>query len=246
MLSYFQLGNIKSAKTLLFVHGSGCDHKVFREVYKYLTNYNCILVDLNGHGESKGECSSSVEGYVDNVVDFIKNSEATKNQNNITLIGYSMGGGIVLGTALKKLPNIKKVVVLSGASRFDKAKDTEVVKRIHQTGKLDINLLHECLGNQDNPLTSKYVKTLESDPKVLINDLTICENFDFSNEIKNIDIPVKIIVARDEILVFLEYAERDNSRIKNSILTIFENGRHFLLVVKGKEVAKEISAFVSD
>ncbi|PJI07544.1 MULTISPECIES: alpha/beta fold hydrolase [Clostridium] len=88
------------------------------------------------------------------------------------------------------------------------------------------------------------MKALESDSKIIINDLTICENFDFSNEIKNIDTPVKIIVAKDEILVFLEYAERDNCKIKNSILPIFESGRHFLLVVKGKEVAKEISAFI--
>lgn len=99
MLKYVQTGNTKSSKALLFIHGSGCNYKIFGEVYKHLTDYNCILIDLNGHGKSKGKCSPTIEGYVNNVVDFIKNSEAIKNQDNITLIGYSMGGEIVLGVA---------------------------------------------------------------------------------------------------------------------------------------------------
>lgn len=246
MLNYFQLGNTKSTKTLLFVHSAGANHKIFGEIQKYLENYNCILIDLNGHGESKGECSTTIEGYVNNVVDFIKNSKATKNQDNITLIGYSMGGAIVLDIALKKLPNIKKVVVLSSTSKFNKLKDTELMKKIHKTGEADMKLLAECLGNESNPLTLKYIQTSESDPKIIVNDLTACEKFDISNEIENINIPVKFIIARDEILVLLEYAERDNSKIKNSILTIFTTGRHFLPVVKGREIAKEINSFISD
>lgn len=245
MLYYFQLGNVKSPKTLLFVHSAGSNHKIFGEVQKYLENYNCILIDLNGHGESKGECSPTIEGYVNSVVDFIKNSKATKNQDNITLIGYSMGGAIVLAVALKKLPNIKKVVVLSSTSKFDKLKDTKLMKKIHQTGEADMKLLAKYLGNESNPLTLKYIQMSESDPKIMVNDLTACEKFDISHEVENINIPVKFIIARDEILVLLEYAERDNSKIKNSILTIFENGRHFLPIVKGREVAKEINGFIS-
>ncbi|PJI07546.1 MULTISPECIES: alpha/beta fold hydrolase [Clostridium] len=245
MLHYVQIGNKKSADTLLFVHGSGNTYKIFGEVYKHLTNYNCILIDLNGHGESKGECSSTLEGYADNVIDFIKNSNSTRNQNKITLIGYSLGGSIVLSIALKKLPNIKQAIIISGASKFDKLKDIKAMKELHKSGKIDIDFFNKCMSNQPNPLVYKYMHISKSDPKVSINDLAICENLDISNKIKDIDIPVKIIIARDEISVLLKYAERDNAKIKNSTLTIFENGRHFLLVVHGKEVAKEIAGFVS-
>lgn len=243
MLNYVQTGNKASLKTLLFIHGSGCNHKIFGEVYKYLTDYNCIVIDLNGHGDSKGECSPTVEGYIANVVDFIKNSEVTKNEKDITIIGYSMGGGIVLGMALKKLPNIKKVIVLSGSDKFKFNED--FMKKIRRN-ELDQDYMLQCCGSEPNPLIPKYCEMMEQDPKIMANDLIACENFDISNEIKNINIPVKIIIARDEILVLLKWSECINSKIKNSILTIFERGRHFLLVVRGKEVAAEISSFVSD
>lgn len=245
MLHYVQCGNKNSKKALFFVHASGTDHRVFGEVKKYLKNYNCILIDLNGHGESKGECSTTVQGYIDNVADFIKNSEATKNQNDITIIGYSIGGSIVLGVALKKLPNVKKVVVISGTSKFDKFKDSEFMKKLHRN-EIDNEFLTECFSTESTPLTRKYMQMFDPDPQVLITDLVGCENFDISNEIKNINIPVKIIIARDELLVPLEYAERDNSNIKNSILTIFESGRHGMVITKAKEVAKEIFCFVLD
>lgn len=245
MLYYVQCGNKDSKKTLLFVHASGTNHKVFGEVQKYLKNYNCVLIDLNGHGESKGKCSPNVQGYIDNVADFIKNSDATKNQNDITLIGYSIGGSIVLGAALKKLSNVKKVVVISGTSKFDKFKDSEFMKKLH-CNEIDHEFLTECFSTESTPLTRKYMQMFEPDPQVLMTDLFGCEDFDISNEIKNINIPVKIIIARDEILVPLEYAERDNSKIKNSILTILESGRHGMVITKAKEVAKEIDGFILD
>ncbi|PJI07545.1 MULTISPECIES: alpha/beta fold hydrolase [Clostridium] len=246
MLNYVQAGNNKSSKTLLFIHGAASNHRVYGEVQKYLEDYNCILIDLNGHGDSKGPCSPTIEGYIDNVTDFIKNSDVTKNQNDITIIGYSMGGATVLGIALKKLHNVKRGVVISGTSKFNKLKDTEFIKKIYEKHELDRECLRKYIGNQSNPLAIKYAHLGESNPELLMNNLVACSKFDISDKIKNIDIPVKILISRDEKLVLLECAERDNSRIKNSILTIFESGMHVLPIINGKGVAKEIAAFISD
>lgn len=242
MLNYLQLGNVESTKTLLFIHGSGCNTEIFRELQNYLNDYNCILLDLNGHGKSLGECSTTVQGYIDNVADFVKNSEAIKSKNDLTLIGYSMGGGIALGVALKKLPNVKKVVVLSGGAKFDKL-NRNFMKKIH-LNKLDKLYLLRCLGNYFNPLTYKYMGKLEQDPKIIINDLKACDKFDISGEIKFINIPVKIIVAKDEILTILEYSQVIKNEVKNSVLKVFEKGRHFLLIVKAREVSEEIKNFI--
>jgi pimeloyl-ACP methyl ester carboxylesterase len=242
MLNYIQIGNKKSANMLVFIHGSGCNSSIFGEIQKYLNDYNCILIDLNGHGSSKGECSTDLQGYIDNVYDFLRNSEVTKTQSNISLIGYSMGGGIVLGVALKKLANVKKVVVLSGGARFNKL-NKAFMKKIHNN-KVDKLYLLRCLGNYFNPLTYRYMKKLEKSTQIIINDLEACEKFDISGEIKDIKIPVKIIVARDEILTILEYSEEIHKMINNSTLKIFEKGRHFLLIVKSREVSEEIEDFI--
>lgn len=242
MLHYVHVGNKKSPNTLLFVHGSGCNLKIFGELEKYLEDYNCILLDLKGHGESKGQCPSTVYGYIDNVANFITNSEVTKHQKNITLIGYSMGGAIVLGVALKKLPNVRKVVSLSGGARFDKL-DKDFMEKIYHN-QLDNNYLLECIGGIDNPLSEKYFETLEKDPDIMINDLIACKLIDLVDNLKNIDIPVKAIVAKDELLTLVEYSEIIKKEVENSELKIFETGKHFLLVVNAKGVVEEIKNFI--
>ncbi|URZ01541.1 alpha/beta fold hydrolase [Clostridium felsineum] len=241
MLHYLQVGNKNSSKTLLFVHGSGCNLKIFGELQKYLEDYNCILIDLNGHGESEGQCSSTVYGYIDNVTDFIQTCEATKNQEDITLIGYSMGGAIVLGVALKKLPNVKKVISLSGGARFKL--NTDFSQEIYHN-QIDMNYLIKCVGGIEHPLSKKYFETFETNKEIMINDLIACELINLVPELKNIDIPVLALVAKDEILTLVEYSEIIDKEVPNSQLKIFESGKHFLLVVHAEEVAKEIKSFL--
>ncbi|URZ01540.1 alpha/beta fold hydrolase [Clostridium felsineum] len=241
MLHYLQVGNNNNSKTLLFIHGSGCNLKVFGELQKYLEDYNCILIDLNGHGESEGQCSSTVYGYIDTVTDFIQNSEITKNQEDITLIGYSMGSTIALGISLKKLPNIKRIVSLSGGAKFKL--NSEFLKKIYHN-QIDLNYLLQCTGDMTNPLCKKYLGTFESDPEIMINDLIACDIINLVPELKNIDIPALAIVAKDEQIALVEYSEIINRKVPNSELKVFEKGKHFLLVVEAQKVANEIIEFI--
>ena len=51
-------------------------------------------------------------------------------------------------------------------------------------------------------------------------------------------------MARDEILTILEYSEEIHKEINNSTLKTFKKGRHFLLIVKSREVSEEIENFI--
>ncbi|MCR3760145.1 alpha/beta fold hydrolase [Clostridium felsineum] len=241
MLHYLQVGNKNNSKTLLFIHGSGCNLKVFGELQKYLEDYNCILIDLNGHGESEGQCSSTVYGYIDNVTDFIQNSEITKNKEDITLIGYSMGSTIALGISLKKLPNIKRIVSLSGGAKFKL--NSEFLKKIYHN-QIDLDYLIQCTGDITDPLCKKYLGTLESNQDIMINDLIACELINLVPELKNINIPVLAIVAKDDRVALVGYSKIINREIPNSELKVFQKGKHFLLVVEAQKVANEIKTFI--
>ncbi|URZ17433.1 alpha/beta fold hydrolase [Clostridium felsineum] len=241
MLHYLQVGNKNNSKTLLFIHGSGCNLKVFGELQKYLEDYNCILIDLNGHGESEGQCSSTVYGYIDTVTDFIENNEITKNQEDITLIGYSMGSTIALGISLKKLPNIKRIVSLSGGAKFKL--NSEFLKKIYHN-QIDLDYLIQCTGDITDPLCKKYLGTLESNQDIMINDLIACELINLVPELKNINIPVLAIVAKDDRVALVGYSKIINREIPNSELKVFQKGKHFLLVVEAQKVANEIKTFI--
>ena len=44
--------NNKSIYTLLFVHASGFHRMIWKQIIEKLTDYNCISIDLSGHGLS--------------------------------------------------------------------------------------------------------------------------------------------------------------------------------------------------
>lgn len=66
---YSRSGNEDSPVTILFIHGAVSNHTSFQLLEKALSDYNCILIDLPDHGQSKGAVRKNVEAYADFVED---------------------------------------------------------------------------------------------------------------------------------------------------------------------------------
>lgn len=82
-------------KTIFFVHGWPINHKMFEYQLNVLPNFGfrCISIDLRGFGNS----SAPWDGYsYDRLSDDIYVIIKKLNLENITLVGFSMGGPIVI------------------------------------------------------------------------------------------------------------------------------------------------------
>ena len=54
----------ENKKSILFIAGAGMDHRLVRAIKLPETNFNKpLIVDLPGHGDSKGSSSNSIESY---------------------------------------------------------------------------------------------------------------------------------------------------------------------------------------
>lgn len=87
--------NSDQEKTVLFIHGWPVNHKMFEYQLNVLPmyGYRCIAMDLRGFGESDAPWT----GYsYDRMADDIHEVIRQLNLKNITLVGFSMGGGIVI------------------------------------------------------------------------------------------------------------------------------------------------------
>jgi 2-succinyl-6-hydroxy-2,4-cyclohexadiene-1-carboxylate synthase len=91
------LGNDRP--TLVFLHGFLGSHQDFIHLTTQLNQYNCLLLDLPGHGKSLGlpDRTYTLQGAAEAILDTLDHC----NIDRPILYGYSMGGRLALYLALR-------------------------------------------------------------------------------------------------------------------------------------------------
>ena len=117
--------NNESIYTLLFVHASGFHRMIWKQIIEKLPDYNCISIDLAGHGLSDNpdhdynwnQFSSELESLISEL-----------NLNNIIGIGHSLGG-YAITHATKQLRNRFAGLILFDPSIFTQDKYAQNLRR---------------------------------------------------------------------------------------------------------------------
>lgn len=102
----------QSSKTVIVVHGFGQDYREMQPYCKmfYERNYNVLVVDNRGHGESEGNVGF---GWIDrkDILSWIDYLNVKAPENKIVLFGLSMGGTAVCCASGEKLPqNVSAII----------------------------------------------------------------------------------------------------------------------------------------
>ncbi len=102
----------KSGRPLVFLHGNGEDHLVFRQLIEYYQNsYRIIAVDTRGHGKSgRGNRPLDFNTLSDDIIGLIKETGADKPD----IIGFSDGANTAVHIAIKAPDAIGKLVLIGG------------------------------------------------------------------------------------------------------------------------------------
>lgn len=242
-ISYEAIGNTNSVETLLFIHGAGGNKKALRALALQFPEYRCILLDLPGHYMSTGNTLKNIEEYAKTIKIFIE-KEKNLLGDNITCIGHSMGGFITLELALKKVPEIKRLVILnSGAYINIDSKFMEKVKK----GIVDKLYLFKCSGSFFHPRTYKFFilnfSEMFKSQKVMCEDFHVVQSFDRRADVKNINLPTFIATGNDERLTLPKDSEYLHSQIKGSKLLIMKGVAHLMPLIIPEKLAVEIKKF---
>ena len=119
-MSYFTLSNGEKLyyedkgngpETIIMIHGWTSSHEIYQEPVETLQKQaRCILYDHRGHGKSKNANSGkpTMETLANDLNEIIQGLTLT----NITLLGWSMGAGVVLNyVRLYGCDNLKQIVL---------------------------------------------------------------------------------------------------------------------------------------
>ena len=224
-------------KSILFIAGAGMDHRLVRAIRLSDSEYNKpLIIDLPGHGKSKGSSSNSIENYGQ----FLINALEAYDLKDLSLCGHSMGGLVALDMI---------------SSHNFHAKSLILVNSIYPTRVADALLAKARAGNGDaanfiikfglyRRLLGMRNAFSEADDLVMLDDLDACNSYELDlNNLKNLEIPISIILGSKDRLV-------DSKAVENFVdivpshTYIMDDVGHFSFFEDPVELSRIISEIV--
>ena len=224
-------------KSILFIAGAGMDHRLVRAIKLSESEFNKpLIVDLPGHGDSKGLSSNTIESYSQFLIDAIDQYDL----NSLSLCGHSMGGLVALDMVLKNNFSVRSLI-LANSIYPTRVADALLAKAKASNGDaadfiIKYGLYRRLLGVKN--------AFSEEDALVMLDDLEACNNYQLDlNDLKSLGIPISIILGSKDRLVDLKAVEKFPDVIPSKTYTMDEVG-HFSFFEDPVELSKLISEIV--
>lgn len=226
----------ENAPAIIFIHGFPFSKEMWNKQMEWLNEkFRVIAYDIRGHGKSyAGTDDFSIELFVKDLLSLMDAMEIEKT----TLCGLSMGGYIALN-AIENHPDRFDALVLCDTqcladSPEGKKKRMNTVESIREKGVE--KFADESLKNffaQETFTTKKEViagiretivnTTEESIIKTL---LALSKRKETCSKLPEINVPVLILVGKEDKITPPEAAQFMHKKISNSELFILENAGH--------------------
>lgn len=243
---YVQLGNTQAEKTIVFIPGSGMSEKPMEQLAVLFEMYNNIIVDLPGHGASKGvqrETVGQLADFITAVINELHNEKIISD--DVTILGYSLGGFVTVAMGVKQSPIIKRLVVLSSCGNMS---TNPLLPMINAPEPPALDLSSMLCGSQTPEEKIKEIGKMMSEdamsPIVTLKDLRCANGFDLSQEYTRINVPVLVAIGEEDMMIELSRAKELAQNVIDGTFIQYEGVGHGLLFEKTEALANDIKEFL--
>ena len=221
-------------KSILFIAGAGMDHRLVRSLKLPDAEFNKpLIIDLPGHGDSKGTSSNAIESYSKFLIECLESYDF----NKLSLCGHSMGGLIALEMAMQKNFSVQSIILVNSIYPTRVAEPLLAKAKASNGSAADFIIkygLYKRLLGIKNAFS-------EEDDLVMLDDLEACNSYQLDlNVIKDLEIPISIILGSKDKLVDLKAVESFANTVPCKTHTVEEAG-HFLFFEQPNELSKLIA-----
>jgi pimeloyl-ACP methyl ester carboxylesterase len=224
---------------LVFLHGAGNSSLSFYYQLRHFRNSKAI--DLPGH--PNGKPCTSIDAYVE----WVRGFNTARRYKDVVLCGHSMGGAITLQYALRYPEELKAIILLGTGAKLRVHPD--LLKLCQDSSPGDGQWLEAHQSQYHNVSSELYPvlmqRTKEIGPKVELNDLKACNEFDVMSQVRDIRLPTQVICGGDDALTPVKYSEFLSHEIKGSRQRIIPKGTHFVQLEKYPQVNEAIEEFLA-
>lgn len=214
-----------SLPTIIFIHGAGSSKTFWKPLMQELNkDFNAIAFDLPGHGENSNDGMNSIEDYSRNIEECIR----AINPPYPVPCGLSMGGAITLTLIINSDINFKAAIIINSGARLKVMPAIFELIKNNFRGYVDSITVMGSSAKTD-PAKLKYI-TADSEqcsPDVTYDDFTACSNFDITEKLGSIHIPVLVLTAEEDKLTPQKHGKFLSDNITGSKHINIPDAGHF-------------------
>ena len=191
-----------TGRPLILLHGGLGSGEMFGPVRSALAeSHQLIIPDLQGHGRTADiDRPIDIRLMADDIAALIDHLGLEKPD----LVGYSLGGGVALQTAVKYPDKVGRLVIASAHAWRD-AIPPEMLAQQAQVNAAAAEFL------KDTPMYQLYQKVAprpEDFPRLLDKmGESMAQDFDFSEEVRGLQVPTLIVAADADMAPPSHYVE---------------------------------------
>lgn len=249
-----------NGKPIVFIHGWPENDEIFRDHYGPLVEqgYRVVGITMRGYGLSdRTPGKYNFDTFSRDILQVIK----VLDLNDVTLVGFSMGGAIAAHCIAEHKPaSISKLVLVAANVPFtisqddfkkgpskeniddaiagilsDRASMVDVYGGIFQ---LDENFMPRETGDWINRIN------LEASMEATVDGLAMLRDMNLLPVLHQIKIPTALFCGINDNVVSYELAKLTNAEIPNSFIVDFEIGGHWLLFIEREKFLRELINFI--
>ena len=245
------------------IHGWPLSHKMFEYQFMKLheSGYRCIGIDLRGFGHSDKPWTSY---NYDVFADDIKQVMSVLNLQGVTLVGFLMGGAIVMHYITKYFSEQVSKVVLMGAAApcftkrenypygLEKSACDGLITQSNQDRPKMVSDFGKIFFRDENSQSQKMSKWLfsinmEASPFATVKCLEELRDADLRNDIQVVNernLPVAIFHGTYYKICPFDFAKVMNQGIKGSRLIQFNESGYGLNIEEREKTNAELMKFI--
>ncbi|MCU7618037.1 alpha/beta hydrolase [Chryseobacterium sp. PBS4-4] len=207
-------------KVLILLHGALGHCDLFNPYLDALSkSFNVYTPLFSGHGNTELPTNGiTIEKYIKELSEFIKE----KNLEDVCIFGHSMGGYVALCYALENPEKVNSVMTL--ATKFDWTEE----QALKESKMLNPDIIIEKIPKYAELLEFQHgSKWKELLPAIAEMMISLGKNPPLHDEIlKNIEIPVQIMVGDQDNMVTIEESTAVYRRLTKGKLAVLPGTKH--------------------
>ena len=246
----FYLLNKKDQKVpLVFVHGVGLTHEIWKPQIDYFKDYTTLSYDILGHGKTPlKKTNISFDDFSEQLIKLINEL----NFQKIHLVGFSIGSLVARNFATKHNDRLQSLILLG--SIYKRSEDQQkVVNDRFNLAKKNYTLSKQALKRwftdkylEKNPNTYEKISSiLEGNNRenfLKVYELIVLHKND--ENFKNIKVNTLIMTGENDIGSTVEMSKNLSNVIENSQLKVIKNGKHLCGIECADDVNMAIKNFI--
>jgi pimeloyl-ACP methyl ester carboxylesterase len=229
--------------TLLFVHGSGGTHAVWKSQFRLADETPVAALDLSGHGESGDVNADSgyeaLSAYVDDVVAVAEETGAS------VLVGNSLGGAVALTVALEREVPLDGLVLAGTGARLRVLDD--LLRWLSEDFDRAVEFLHQpelLFADPDSEYVEFSREAMRSVGRAVTErDFRTCHAFDAREDLGEISTPALALVGEHDRLTPRRYHEYLAEEMPDCELGVVEDAAHLAMLERPEAFNAAVSDF---